>query len=219
MKNTILLLTLLLSSATFANLETATFRDSLLIDPGTNQPFTGNIELINTDWNTVELSKDYVDGLLHGIERIYYQSGQLQSAGSYQNGLMEGVTKVYYEDGSLRIIMQAKNNVKEGRYISFYSNGQRQVERFYQNDKIHGQERAWFDNGNPMISRHYFNGVLVGQVSTYYESGRLFERSRVKDGKLTNTLFYKEDGTLYDEKYRMIMLNILNPTSIFNIII
>jgi antitoxin component YwqK of YwqJK toxin-antitoxin module len=209
MKHLILLLTLLISSVVSANLETTTFKDGLLIDPGTDEPFTGNIELINTDWNTVEFSQDYVDGLLHGQERGFYQSGRLKSIGGYEYGLVGGVTKVFYENGTLMIIMQAKNNIREGRYLSFYPNGRTQIEKFYQNDKIHGQERVWFDNGNPMTSRHYFNGVLVGQVSTYYESGRLFERSRVKDGELTNTLFYKEDGTLYDEKYRMIMLNIL----------
>jgi len=208
MKHLTFISLLLFNSIVSADL--ATFRDGLLIDPGTDEPFTGNIELINDEWDAVEFSQHYVDGLLHGKEFVFYQSGRLKSIGTYKSGLIDGITKVFYEDGSLMIIMQAKNNLREGRHVSFYPSGQPQVEKFYQNDKIHGLERTWFKNGNPMSTKHYHEGVLVGQVSTYYEdSGRLFERSRVIDGKPTNTQFYKEDGSRYDEDFSTIMLGII----------
>jgi len=43
----------------------------------------------------VEHSQYYVDGLLHGQERGFYQSGRLKSAGSYKNGLVDGATQVF----------------------------------------------------------------------------------------------------------------------------
>jgi len=44
MKNTILLLTLLINSAALANLEAATFRNGLLIDPATNSLFVKGLQ-------------------------------------------------------------------------------------------------------------------------------------------------------------------------------
>ena len=64
MKHIIPVITILFGSVAVANLETSAFRDGLLIDYGTKLPFTGNIGLINPDWNTIEFSQDYVDGLL-----------------------------------------------------------------------------------------------------------------------------------------------------------
>jgi len=62
MKYTLLLLTLILTTVQ-ANL--GTFKGERLINPDTNQPYTGNLEVLNKDWgnDVVEFSKDYVDGV------------------------------------------------------------------------------------------------------------------------------------------------------------
>ena len=61
MKYTLLLLTLILSTAQ-ANLE-ATYRNNLLINPDTNKPYTGNLDVINNDWgeDAVEINKRFVE--------------------------------------------------------------------------------------------------------------------------------------------------------------
>ena len=91
MKYTLLLLTLILTTSQ-ANFN-ATFRNNLLINPDTNQPFTGNLDVINNDWGkgAVEFNKDYVDGVLHGEEKSYYQSGKLRSVGSFKRGILDGI--------------------------------------------------------------------------------------------------------------------------------
>jgi len=42
----------------------ATYRNGLLINPSTNQPYTGNLETINNDWgkDSIEFSQEYVNG-------------------------------------------------------------------------------------------------------------------------------------------------------------
>ncbi len=74
MKHTLLLLTLILTTAQ-ANL--GTFKDGRLINPETNKPYTGNLDVINNDWgkDAVEFNNDYVDGVLHGTEKSFYKSG------------------------------------------------------------------------------------------------------------------------------------------------
>ena len=73
MKLAFLLLTILITTAQ-ANLGTFD-NQGRFIYPATNKPYTGNLDVINNDWgkDTVEFNKDYVDGLLHGAEKSYYQ--------------------------------------------------------------------------------------------------------------------------------------------------
>jgi antitoxin component YwqK of YwqJK toxin-antitoxin module len=100
MKLTLLLLTLILSTAQ-ANL--GTYKDGRFIYPNTNKPYTGSLDILNNDWgkDVVELSKDYVNGLQHGNEKVFYRTGRLKSLAKYINGKVEGAAEFYYDDGTL----------------------------------------------------------------------------------------------------------------------
>ena len=117
MKHIFLLLPLFLATAQ-ASFDT-TFRNNLLISPDTNKPFTGNIEVLNNDWGEVEFSKDYVDGHLHGNEKVFYQSGKLKSIGHFNKGVLVGTVELYYEDGSIQARVNFNNGIKQGRAISY----------------------------------------------------------------------------------------------------
>jgi antitoxin component YwqK of YwqJK toxin-antitoxin module len=98
--NKLLLTLLLLSSLAQANL--GTFKDGKFIYPNTNKPFTGNLEVINHNWgnDSVEFSKDYVDGILHGEVKTYYETGELFEATDFNYGTPK-YKAVYRKDGSL----------------------------------------------------------------------------------------------------------------------
>ena len=195
-----LLALLLLSSLAQANL--GTFKDGKLVNPNTNKPFTGNLDVINNDWgkDAVEFNKEYVDGILHGAEKVFYHSGKLKSVGYFNNGLIDGTTTLYYEDGSVQVQVNFSNGKREGRAVSYYPDGTKQVEQFFTNDKLDGLSREWFDTGVLMISRDYSNGLLHGEVRTYYESGRVFEVVKFNYGTPKIKQVYREDGSLADEQ-------------------
>ena len=117
MKHTLLLLTLILTTAQ-ANL--GTFKDGKFIYPDTNKPYTGNLDVINNDWgvDAVEFNKDYVDGLLHGNEKVFYQSGNLKSIGHFTKGILDGVVTGYYKDGSVQVVGHFSNGIKDGSVLS-----------------------------------------------------------------------------------------------------
>ena len=102
MKLALLLLTLILATAQ-ANL--GSYKNGKFIFPGTNIPYTGNLDVLNNDWgkDAVEINRDYVDGVLHGEERSYYQSGKLKSLGSFKRGVLDGAVTGYYEDGTIQV--------------------------------------------------------------------------------------------------------------------
>lgn len=118
----------IITNASQANL--GTFKDGKFIFPNTNKPYTGNLDIINNDWDkdAVEFNKDYVDGILHGSEKIYYQSGKLKSVGHFKKGLIDGTTTLYYEDGTVQAQVSFNNGTREGRAVSYYSDGTKQSE-------------------------------------------------------------------------------------------
>jgi antitoxin component YwqK of YwqJK toxin-antitoxin module len=201
-KYTVLLLTLGLALTTAqANLQ-ATYRNNLLINPNTNQPYTGNLETINNDWgkDAVEYSQEYVNGLRHGSEKAFYKTGVLKSEGNFNQGTIEGVVSLYFEDGSLMGRMNMANNIKEGRGVRYYANGVKQLERFFVKNKLQGTARAWYDTGSLMITEEYKDGTLHGYSKTYYEAGGVFEEVRYEFGTPKYMRVYREDGTIADEK-------------------
>jgi len=201
MKLTLLLITLTLTSLAQADLGSFD-KQGRFIYPETNKPYTGNLDVINNDWgkDAVEFNKDYVDGVLHGAEKVFYRSGKLKSVGYFNKGLIDGTTTLYYEDGSVQAQVRFNNGIREGRAVSYYPDGTKQSEQFYVADKLYGLSRQWFDTGSLMISRDYSKGLLHGEVTTYYESGKVFEVTKFNYGTPKYKRIYHEDGSLADEQ-------------------
>jgi len=200
MKHIFLLLILILSTV---QANPGSFdSEGRFIYPETNKPFTGNLDVINNDWgvDAVEFNKDYVDGVLHGTEKSYYQSGKLKSLGSFKRGILDGIVTGYYEDGTIQVRATYDNGVKQGRVIHYYPNGTKQVESFYTDDKFDGVRTTWYENGNVMKSIPYSNGMVHGTLETYYESGGIFEEVEYNFGTPKYMRTYLEDGTVADEK-------------------
>ena len=200
MRCVFLLLTLILTTAQ-ANFD-PTFRNNLLINPDTNQPFTGNLDVINNDWgkDAVEINKNYVNGVLHGAEKSYYQSGKLRSLGYFKRGILDGIVTGYYEDGTIQVRATYDNGVKQGRVIHYYPNGTKQVESFYTDDKFDGVRTTWYENGKPMEVTPYSKGLLHGTGRTYYETGGVFEEAKFEYGTPKIMRVFTEDGKLSEQK-------------------
>jgi len=197
----LILIFLLLTSLAQANLGSFD-KQGRFIYPETNKPYTGNLDVINNDWgkDAVEFNKDYVDGVLHGAEKVFYRSGKLKSVGYFNKGLIDGTTTLYYEDGSVQAEVNFSNGIREGRAVSYYPDGTKQSEQFYITDKLYGLSRQWFDTGSLMISRDYSKGLLHGEVTTYYESGKVFEVTKFNYGTPKFKRTYNEDGSLAKEE-------------------
>jgi len=200
MKHIFLLLILILSTV---QANPGSFdSEGRFIYPETNKPFTGNLDVINNDWgvDAVEFNKDYVDGVLHGTEKSYYQSGKLKSLGSFKRGILDGIVTGYYEDGAIQVRATYDNGVKQGRVIHYYPNGTKQVESFYTDDKFDGIRTTWYENGKPMEIAPYSKGMVHGTLEVYYESGGVFEKVEFNFGTPKYMRTYLEDGTIADEK-------------------
>ena len=200
MKHTLLLLILILSTV---QANPGSFdSEGRFVYPDTNKPYTGNLDVINNDWgkDAVEINKNYVNGVLHGAEKSYYQSGKLRSLGYFKRGILDGIVTGYYEDGTIQVRAAYDNGVKQGRVIHYYPNGTKQVESFYTDDKFDGVRTTWYENGKPMETMPYSKGLAHGTGRTYYETGGVFEEAKFEFGTPKYMRTYLEDGTVADEK-------------------
>lgn len=62
------------------------------------------------DGKTIRLHRDYYLGKIHGIEKQYYQSGQLKLETKYTNGEIDGELKSFHENGQLAAVVTYQNN-------------------------------------------------------------------------------------------------------------
>ena len=175
-------------------------KEGRFIYPETNKPYTGNLDVLNNDWGKVEFSKDYLNGHLHGNEKVFYQSGRLKSLGHFNKGVLTGTVELYYEDGSIQARVNFNNGIKQGRAISYYPDGNKQLEQLFIDGKLDGLHRTWYENGNVMKSIPYSKGMVHGTLETYYESGGVFEEVEYNFGTPKYMRIYLEDGTVADEK-------------------
>ena len=175
-------------------------KEGRFIYPETNKPYTGNLDVLNNDWGKVEFSKDYLNGHLHGNEKVFYQSGRLKSLGHFNKGVLTGTVELYYEDGSIQARVNFNNGIKQGRAISYYPDGSKQLEQLFVDGKLDGLHRTWYENGNVMKSIPYSKGMVHGTLKTYYESGGVFEEVEYNFGTPKYMRTYLEDGTVADEK-------------------
>ena len=175
-------------------------KEGRFIYPETNKPYTGNLDVLNNDWGKVEFSKDYLNGHLHGNEKVFYQSGRLKSLGHFNKGVLTGTVELYYEDGSIQARVNFNNGIKQGRAISYYPDGSKQLEQLFVDGKLDGLHRTWHENGNVMKSIPYSKGMVHGTLETYYESGGVFEEVEYNFGTPKYMRTYLEDGTVADEK-------------------
>lgn len=99
-----------------------------------SEPFSGKLQKQTDDGLTESL---YVNGKKHGIQKLYYQSGELRQVSIYTQG------------------------VKNGRTIGYYTCGLKSMNANFVNGELDGSYEEWNKNGMPSAMKTYFKGKLI----------------------------------------------------------
>lgn len=137
---------------------------------------------------------NYKNGMLNGLSKIVYKSGNVAFESKYVNGKREGVSVTYSDKGYKQSETNYKNGKKDGRFVAYFPNGAKMVEANYKNDKAEGTQRVWHPNGKLQSQARFSNDLIEGNATTYYTSGRIETQRTYKNGK--------ENGVMkiYDDK-------------------
>ncbi|MBU0721344.1 IPT/TIG domain-containing protein [bacterium] len=126
-----------------------------------------------SDTENLFKEEPFIDNSLHGITRIFYNTGRLQSEGNYINGNKDGIFNSYYDSGQLNHMEIYVNGSAEGVHISYYEDGTIWSETTYLNNQRDGTTKSYYDTGILRALSTYSAGILHGLQQSYYETGQL----------------------------------------------
>ena len=151
---------------------------------------------------------NYSERKLDGIQKEWYENGQLQQYEKYKKGLSNGKTKKWYEDGKLNQKIDYKKGKLNGKLLTYWENGQAKRIDKYKNGKliegkcfnINGEEIVYFDYKIPPV----FPGGIeklhqyLSQEIKYPE----YSRNNKIEGKVIIVFAIDIDGSLSNIEIR-----------------
>ncbi|MBP3546047.1 MAG: toxin-antitoxin system YwqK family antitoxin [Alphaproteobacteria bacterium] len=172
-------------------------QDDVVICVDKNQkPFTG---VATGTANNAKMKfighANYKNGMLNGVSKIVYESGNVVFESKYVNGKREGVAVTYSDKGYKQSETNYKNGKKDGRFVAYFPNGAKMVEANYKNDKAEGAQRVWHPNGKLQSQSRFTNDVIDGNATTYYTNGKLETQRIYKNGKENGVMKIYDDKT------------------------
>ena len=81
-----------------------------------------------------------INGVRHGIERLWCMDGTLLSECTFSHGKLHGVARLFTETGLAYIEENFENGVRHGEYISRWDSGGLKEHGFY----IHGEPQPGY---------------------------------------------------------------------------
>jgi antitoxin component YwqK of YwqJK toxin-antitoxin module len=152
----------------------------------------GNYYLEKKDsiWNyysyysgTVIATESYNRGNKEGIEKHYYQNGNLSEEIVWQNNLKDGIWNQYFEDGKPKFKTSNSLNKLNGLYTFYYPNGQLYIVGSYIQNKRNGKWIFYDDNGKVKSEIVYNNGKADNEKEIMEKDEEFFKNVEQNLGK------------------------------------
>lgn len=131
--------------------------------------------------NLIEYS-EYKNNELHGAQKFYYTSGELEQTRTYKNGKMVDTVYNYYRGGQLADKIAVNNDMRDGASTTFFENGTLESVTNYKEGTINGDHKSYHTNGQIQTELTVKDGLLEGVKKGYYPNGQLeYEESFTAD--------------------------------------
>ncbi len=184
---------------TLTLLGTATLHAELFTDHFENGVVKTQIEYLKgTRTETAEGVKD-------GLEKVYYNTGQLAFEVNNVKGLRDGPLNWYDREGNHLEVIHYQKGKRHGMNKIFYSDGTLRIEVNYINDNKVGPEKYYFSTGKLASEVIFKNGQKEGLQKEYNEDGTLNNDVMYKHGyKEGEKRWYDKEGkVIRTELYKM----------------
>lgn len=135
------------------------FNEELIYSEGTDIPFTG--KMLDTLDNKLIVEFNVVDGFKQGEFFLLKMDGSYAVLGFMSKNKNDGDWKYFYDSGQLECAGSFNNDEPSGKWIWYYKNGLIRCEGNYLNGKPEGQWTKYDQNGNATIKVNYFQGEVI----------------------------------------------------------
>ena len=153
---------------------------------------------------------DVQEGIKDGLEKVYYNSGELAFKVNNIQGKRDGALDWYDREGNHLEIMHFQDGKRHGLNKIFYANGTLRIEVNYINDNKEGSEKYYFSTGKLASEVTFIHGKKEGLQKEYNNDGSLNNKVMYKhgykegekhwydaNGKVTKTEMYKMDRPIH----------------------
>lgn len=137
----------------------------------------------DTDFNFKQDTLYFGSKKYSGKQYFLYLKKDTAFVKSYLNGLLEGTQKQWYENQILAEERLYIANKKEGFHQGWWENGKQKYKYHFYNDEFHGQIEEWYVSGQLFKLFHYTNGHEEGSERLWYEDGSVRANYVIKSGK------------------------------------
>ncbi|MGK7390715.1 MAG: toxin-antitoxin system YwqK family antitoxin [Candidatus Cyclobacteriaceae bacterium M2_1C_046] len=150
-----------------------------------------------------------LSGTVSGIQKYYYENGNIMSEGNLIDGKLNGTWKYYDEAGNLSLAGDFKDDVEEGEW-TWYANNKITKKGSYKNGIPDGVWLKFYDNGTLMDSGNFLNARMEGHWVYKYPNGKISSEGEMnmnhtrglwknyyENGQIANEIEYDEEGKAY----------------------
>lgn len=124
-----------------------------------------------------------IDKIHEGEWKFYHlKSDTLMTVENYKNGELHGVKKVFYNTGLLAELTTFENGIKNGPYQKVAENGIVMEESTFENGEYHGPVIFREAAGNNYTTGQFKNGKSVGKWY-FYKNGKLIKTENRSEHK------------------------------------
>lgn len=107
----------------------------------------------------------------------------------YVNGMMEGIQKEYYENGILRSAISYKEGKKDGAFQQWRSNGTLAIEGEYRQDLLFGTIKEYYDPHHILAEKPH-----LAVQTVYLEPGIIAEKTDYNDAGIPILVYQLQDN-------------------------
>lgn len=131
-----------------------------------------------------KVSEGYVRNREYDGEWTYYHynSEQIMTLENYRNGKLHGLRKVFYQSGKIAEEATYENGIKQGPYKKYSENGVVLEEATFLNDQYHGPYTLREADDKIILQGQYKNGKSVG-IWKHYKDGKVIKEENFDEKK------------------------------------
>ena len=124
----------------------------------------------------------YKDGLKHGCEILYDESGNLSQKCDYTNGIMNGRWEKYI--GGVLVEKGAySQGKKDGEWIFYSASGAKQRQQGFKNGRPHGKWTEYYSADKKASEGEYKEGLKHGTWKNYDRNGKVLSTTIFSEGQ------------------------------------
>lgn len=105
----------------------------------------------------IKHEKLFLDDKPYGTWKFFFENGRLQEECNYnEKGLLIGIYRKWYPSGNLLTEITFKNDLHHGIVREWYENGNISYEANYEEGEIKGTARKWTEKGTMLVEKFYY---------------------------------------------------------------